>query len=125
MGTGDKELIHAVTGVATPTLHPCPDFCQPQLRENWRIPHDMPLVTVTDNGLIFQVFTLDNLLDLYDENESFALMNNNISNEGLDFSTAYIRFKRLVELSNTWRNKPSPADMVISALLAKKHEIEY
>ncbi len=114
--TSDIELIHAVTGVATPTLHPCPDLCQPIMRASPIFDMDMPLITIADDGARFQAFTLGDLLDAYENDDFETLKNRNIGGK-INFYEAMVRYWRTVKDSEGWKSKPSPGELAVTSLL--------
>ncbi len=115
-GTSDTGLIHAVTGIATPTLHPCPDKCQPMLKNSPVIPADMPIVTIADDGSRFQAFILSDLFNYYEQDNIDAVTNYNIGGR-INFFKALIHYKRIMRQAERWRNPPGPSEVVVTSLL--------
>jgi hypothetical protein len=114
--SADIDLIHAVTGVATPTLHPCPDLCQPILATSRIIPVDMPVITIADDGSRFQAFVLSDMLKAYDDDNYEKLMKKNIGGR-IDFFEALVSYRKILRQAEMWKNKPTPGELAVTALL--------
>lgn len=65
-GPSHPGTVASISGIATPTLHPC-DSCQRKMKENPQIiAEDTLIVTVSTEEDVYQVHTADELMMLYE-----------------------------------------------------------
>src|SRR5690606_16222853 len=110
----DRRDIHDVTGVATPTLHPCPDACIPLMETSPVVLRDTIVYTTGQDSDLFQVFTSAEICGLYRDEEYDLLINESVRGRP-NPPEALGEFDRLVGLRGS--QSKSPGALAVTALL--------
>ena len=124
VATTDRHKIAEVTGIGTPTLHPC-DECRGGVCRHHKLMRDETLMlttglTDTTEGNVYQAHLNKDLLNLYDTHDSDALNDNVGHFDAAHWSERPLLYDTLKLTERTWPRKKqrSDAELARAALIA-------